>query len=61
MRTLVTSSLVLRTPPDSAFRHAPTPLVFVSAKDWDPSSHDGSVQPILLPTMLKRLCGPGSG
>lgn len=34
-RTLVTSSLVIRNPPEAAFRHAPTPLVFVSAKDWD--------------------------
>ncbi|KAJ7102235.1 hypothetical protein B0H15DRAFT_736225, partial [Mycena belliarum] len=32
---------VIRTPPPSASRLCPTPLLFVSAKAWDPDSHTG--------------------
>ncbi|KAI0659917.1 hypothetical protein C8Q70DRAFT_982551 [Cubamyces menziesii] len=34
---------LLRTPPPSAPREVPTPLVFVSASSWDASSRKGSV------------------
>ncbi|KAJ7130050.1 hypothetical protein C8R43DRAFT_1090003 [Mycena crocata] len=35
------SSLIVRTPPSSAPREAPTPLLFVSAKDWDADTYPG--------------------
>ncbi|KAF8078457.1 hypothetical protein FPV67DRAFT_1465345 [Lyophyllum atratum] len=35
------SSTIVRSPPRSAPREAPTPLVFVSAKEWDPISSSG--------------------
>ncbi|TFK30598.1 hypothetical protein FA15DRAFT_751618 [Coprinopsis marcescibilis] len=38
IRTLVSSSLFVRIPPSSAPREAPTPLVFVTASEWDQSS-----------------------
>ncbi|KAI0941870.1 hypothetical protein AcW1_009766 [Taiwanofungus camphoratus] len=35
------TAYVLRTPPPSAPREVPTPLVFVSASSWDPKSQTG--------------------
>ncbi|GLB36306.1 hypothetical protein LshimejAT787_0305940 [Lyophyllum shimeji] len=40
-RNIRVYSTIVRRPPRSAPREAPTPLVFVSAKDWDATSNNG--------------------